>query len=192
MKKLLFTFFFFLFFQFSKGQLTQGNWLTGGSASFSSTNSNYSNQTMNAKSEEIYLALSPNMGYFLLDKFALGVSPAFTWGKGEFESGITTNTKRFLIGPFARLYLLNTERPFNILTNASYQFGLYSSEGAKGKINTFSVGAGPVIFFNSSVALEVILGYGSRVEDVKGVYKSTQSGFQMGIGFQIHLEKNQN
>ncbi len=49
--------------------------------------------------------------------------------------------------------------------------------------------AGPVIFFNTSVGLEFLLGYSSSIEDIKDRYKNSIQGFQIGIGFQIHLEK---
>lgn len=192
MKLLLKTFVLLAISTSSFAQLTKGNWLVGGSSSFSSTNSStsYPNNA-EVKSEEINLAISPNLGYFLLDKFAIGLSPSFTWGKGKATTvgGGNTNIKRFLIGPFARYYLLDIEKPYNILVGASYQYGIYSFKPTNGKLATFSVAAGPVIYFNSSVGLEFTFGYASRVDDIKDSYKTTQKGFQMGIGFQIHLEK---
>jgi len=49
--------------------------------------------------------------------------------------------------------------------------------------------AGPVIYFNSSVGLEVLLGYSSSLEDVENANKEVRKGFQVAVGFQIHLEK---
>lgn len=200
MKKLFISFFLFSLLQSAHSQLTKGNWLVGGNASFSSANSTYKTPNLSQKSDELNLSLSPNVGYFLLNKFALGLTPTFSWNKSEggdaidnngnvIGSGGSSNVQRFLIGPFARYYVLSTEKPFNILVSAAYQFGTYSSKPTKGTVNNFSFGAGPVIFFNSSVGLEFLLGYGSRTEDVDGNYKSTQKGMQIGIGFQIHLEK---
>jgi hypothetical protein len=48
---------------------------------------------------------------------------------------------------------------------------------------------GPVIFFNTSVGMEFLFGYSSNIENVKELYKNSLKGFQIGIGIQIHLEK---
>jgi hypothetical protein len=68
---------------------------------------------------------------------------------------------------------------------------LYWFTPTKGSINTFSASAGPVIYFNSSVGMEFLLGYYSRKEVIQqnGDIINHQKGFQIGIGFQIHLEK---
>lgn len=84
---------------------------------------------------------------------------------------------------------MNKEKPYNILTDISYQTGLYAFRSDKGTNNTFSASVGPVIYFNSSVGLEFLLGFYRRNEKVKEVFETIQEGFQIGIGFQIHLEK---
>ncbi len=53
----------------------------------------------------------------------------------------------------------------------------------------FSIMAGPEIFFNSSVGMEFLLGYSYSKEDVEQANKEVRKGFQIGIGFQIHLQK---
>jgi hypothetical protein len=200
MKKLFIAFVFVFILQSAQSQLTKGNWLVGGSGSFYSSNTFTENPVFRQKAEEFNLSVVPTIGYFFIDKFVVGLSPNFSWGKGTngdaidangniIGSGASSNIKRFLIGPFARYYLLDTEKPYNILIGASYQYGIYSSKPTTGKLNTFSVAAGPVIYFNSSVGLEFTLGYTSRIDDIKDNYKTTQKGLQIGIGFQIHLEK---
>lgn len=200
MKRLIIALVFTFILHSGYSQLNKENWLVGGSASFSSTNSSYKTPGFSQKSNEFNLSLSPNVGYFLLDKFAIGLTPTFSWGKSEggdaidnnrnvVGSGGTSNVKRFLIGPFVRYYILDTEKAFNILVSAAYQYGIYSFKPTRGIINNLSFATGPVIFFNSSVGLEFLVGYGSRIEDVEGSYRNTQKGMQIGIGFQIHLEK---
>lgn len=189
MKKLFTIFVLFFMLQSAQGQLTKGNWLVGGSASFYSSKSTFTSPNYSQQSDGFDLSLSPNVGYFLLDKFVMGLSPAFSWNKFKDNGGANSNIKRFLIGPFARYYLLDTEKPYNILVSAAYQYGIYSFKPTNGNIQNFSTAAGPVIFFNSSVGLEFTIGYSSRVEDIKENYKTTQKGLQIGIGFQIHLEK---
>ncbi len=189
MKKTFFSFFAALLFFSAQAQLTKGNWVVGGSGSFYSSKSTFSSPSFSQHSEGFDLNISPNVGYFIVDKFVVGLSPSFSWGKFEDNGGGNSNIKRFLIGPFAKYYFLNTDKPFNILLAASYQHGVYSFKPTTGNSSTFLVAAGPVIYLNSSVGLEFTLGYASKVDDIKNNYKTTQKGFQMGIGFQIHLEK---
>lgn len=62
---------------------------------------------------------------------------------------------------------------------------------AKGTLNKFSFLVGPEIFFNSSVGMEVLLGYKTYNQKmVESFYTSyIENGFQIAVGFQIHLEK---
>jgi len=47
------------------------------------------------------------------------------------------------------------------------------------------------VFFNTSVGLELLLGYYHRKEVIKEneEFVTNQKGFQISIGFAIHLEK---
>ena len=71
----------------------------------------------------------------------------------------------------------------------SYQFGLLNAGGQKGDLRGFPALAGPVVFFNSSVGLEFLLGYSYSMEDIETFLKQVRKGFQIAVGFQIHLEK---
>ena len=94
-----------------------------------------------------------------------------------------------MIGPFGRYYLLNTTNNYNVVSEVSYQLGLFNAGAQKGKLSTFSALLGPVIYFNKSVGLEFLLGYSYSKEDVEQANKEIRKGFQIAIGFQIHLEK---
>ncbi len=128
-------------------QITKGNWLVGGTGKFYSYTSQYTSATYSNEAKYTQIDLSPNIGYFVMDKLAFGVRPSLSSIKGEVTTsgGGSTNTQRYWIGP--------------------------------------------VLYFNSSVGIEFLLGYSSSVEDVEGYQKETRKGFQIGIGFQIHLEK---
>ena len=78
------------------------------------------------------------------------------------------------------------------MTEINYQYGLYSFKPTKGNSNTFNALVGPVIYLNTSVGLEFLVGYYSTTETIKQIGEITtkQNGFQFSIGFQIHLEKN--
>lgn len=191
MKKLLFSLILITSLLNVKGQITQGNWLAGGTGKFYSFTSQYSSATYSNEASYTQIDLSPNFGYFVVDKLAFGIKPTFSSIRGEVTTvgGLSTNVQRYWIGPFGRYYFLDEGKQANIVTDVSYQFGLFNAGGQKGDLKTFSAMAGPVIFFNSSVGLELLLGYSYSKEDVEGYQKETRKGFQVSIGFQIHLEK---
>lgn len=175
----------------AKAQLDRGIWLAGGTGKFYWYNSQLTGAAFATEASYTQIDLAPSVGFFLLDKFAAGIRPTFSSIKGEVTStgGLSTNVQRYWLGPFARYYVLTKEKPFNIVTDVAYQWGLFNAGGERGKLNTFSAMAGPVIFFNSSVGLEVLLGYHQTLEDVPTGIKEVRRGFQIGVGFQIHLER---
>ncbi len=183
----------------STAQLDKKNLLIGGSGSISSSIVNYTSTANNFKEKNSQIEISPSFGYFLVDKFAMGLKSTFYSLNTKITeplNGGKTNYKRFTVGPFARYYLLDIDKQFNILTQLSYQSGILSQRGAlkeNGKINEFSFLAGPEVFFNSSVGLEVLLGYKMSTEKLvnsQSPFKDERRGLQVSIGFQYHLEKH--
>ncbi|MBN8720171.1 MAG: outer membrane beta-barrel protein [Sediminibacterium magnilacihabitans] len=177
----------------AKSQVTKGNWLLGGTVNFSSskTATSYPTPTQETDVDITNVTASPTIGYFLMDKFAAGLKQSFSWNKAQVATsgGLSSNIRRYTIGPFFRYYFLDAEKPFNLFTEASYQLGVISNTPQTGSIKLLSVAAGPVIYFNSSVGLEFTIGYSQRSEEIKGSYKEDKKSFQIGIGFQIHLNK---
>lgn len=192
MKQLVLLFSFSTFFFTAQSQLTKGIWLAGGTGKFYAYKSQYSSATYSNEASYTQIDLSPNIGYFVADKLAFGLRPTFSSIKGEVTGpgGLRTNTQRYAVGPFGRFYVLSTDKQFNLLTDISYQHGITNLDGKKiGNFNEFSVLVGPVVYFNSSVGLEFLLGYSASLEEKEQAYRETKKGFQIGIGFQIHLEK---
>lgn len=178
-----------------KAQLTQNHWLVGGSGSFYSYNENFDSPLTNFTAKYTDINISTSIGYFVIDKFTLGVRPTFSSVKGEVMNGGKTNTYKLAGGPFARYYFLQSDRPFNLLADVCYQFGINKYLGAlheEGKYNTFSIMAGPEIFFNTVAGIEILFGYTQKIgsiENSPGEFTSNKKGFQASIGFQLHLEK---
>lgn len=157
-------------------QITKNTWMTGGGASFSNTNINNGSET-----NVINIAVSPNVGYFLINKFALGSRLSFT---SDYSPKMPIKTNFYTIGPFIRYYLLAPEKTFNIYAQTSYEIKLENKRN--GAIRTFSALGGPVIFFNPNVALEFNLGYATTNFKNNDLIINT---FQSGISLQIHLNK---
>lgn len=183
----------FTFSLSTTAQLTKDNWLVGGAGNFLSSKNTYVSSTLSSTTDVIYLNISSDIGYFIMDKLAAGLKVSYSKIKENVRiSGLNNNSNRFEFGPFARYYFLNADKQYNIITDVSYQYGLYWFTPTKGDIHTFSASGGPVIFFNSSVGLEFLLGYYDRKEIIRGENSdiiNQKKGFQMSIGFQIHLEK---
>jgi len=196
---LLITLIFFFSF-YSIAQLDKKNWLVGGSGTFSSTNDNLSTSTGEYVWKRNAIQISPNIGVFVIDKFAVGLKSSFSWTKNKgltSGTGLGTDiTTRFDYGPFVRYYLLEKEKAFNILTDLSYQFGSLKQNDDKGNRSIFSVMAGPVLYFNSSVGIEFLMCYKIEKEErttssstPQSFYTQTKKGVQISIGLQFYLEK---
>ena len=178
----------------ANAQITKGNWLIGGTGNFLASKNSYSSPTFSSSSDRIDIKISPTIGYFIGDKLALGLRSSFSKYKDIVDGtggNINSNINRLEFGPFVRYYFLQLDKQYNILTDINYQYGLYWFTPTKGNINTFSASAGPVIYFNTVVGLEFLLGYYTRKEVIKqnGDNTNSQKGFQIGISLQIHLEK---
>ena len=182
MKKVIFLFLaIFSIVNFANSQITKGTWLLSGNASFSMIK--YGSDG-SVKYKQTNLSISPSVGYFLVDKFALGLRPSLTYGSTSISNGNSETI--FTVGPFLRYYLLNTDRVFNILTEGSYSFLSLKNSGTKQ--NTFSLAGGPVLYFNPSVGLEFLIGYAStKVVN----YAGTNNEIRFSIGFQFNLENEE-
>ncbi len=113
MKKLMMLIFVnFLVFNKFYSQITKDNWLVGGSTSFSSLKSS---SAASAQFKLINFQISPVIGYFVEDKFALGIRPSLQYG-----SNTVANTNTIIkAGPFVRYYFLKSENMFNLIAQSS-------------------------------------------------------------------------
>ena len=171
-----------------QAQITKYNWLVGGSANFSSSTENLNNN--NEKINSTTLAILPNIGYFIVDKFAVGISSGVSLIQAK-SNNVKSNVTSYKIGPFARYYFLEAEKTSNLFLQASFSYGInrfknFSNNVVKNKNYSYLISGGPVVYFNTSVGLEFTAGwnYEKRIED-----NSNSSSFLLGIGLQIHLEK---
>ena len=172
-----------LFSLTANAQITKGYWMVGGSGSFKTTTT----ETINtgSKSEYTILEISPNIGYFFADKIAGGINTNFYYNPYEGASNIG-----YGVGPFLKYYFLDTEKLVNVFVEASYLYFENTNKSDVGGFtrspnNSYGLKAGPVVYFNDSVALELALEY-SRVNINKTVI---ENNFLISVGFQIHLIK---
>ena len=162
-------------------QITKKNWLVGGKATFQS-NKTESVTSSGVSSEGSSLNLSINGGYFIFDKFAIGLQGGFFHYSSSFGSTSSSGTD-YGIGSFARYYFLKNDSRYNLFSEAGFSH-FFSNNGRTGS-NTYSIAGGAVIFLNSSVGLELIPRYSiTKRKD------ATIKAFSLDLGFQIHLTKD--
>jgi hypothetical protein len=185
MKVYLFIFSFFFFLNNSAvSQITKGNLIVGGNFSFNRTSNTNSN---NIIAKQSVVSITPMVGYFLKDKFVLGLRSELNNYSGSITGGNRNSSNRLDFGPFLRYYFLPVNDRVNLFAESAYLLSLiksYKSKWSSG--NGFLINVGSVIYLNKTVGLEFTLGYSSQ-------YWTNSIGnfnnFRTGIGFQIHLEK---
>jgi hypothetical protein len=166
------------FYHQANCQITKGNWMVGGNARIETQQEKLNQSDITSWA----IKLSPDIGYFFIDKFAGGLKPTLNYSIRKF-SGTRNEATILAIGPFIRYYFLPAENQVNIFAESAYQ---YQTDFKEFRSNDFTLSAGPVIYFNSSVGLELTLNY--EQYDSKSSNTSAKT-FSFGIGFQIHLEK---
>ncbi|TAG29825.1 MAG: hypothetical protein EAZ35_09380 [Sphingobacteriia bacterium] len=161
---------------------TKDNWMFGGSFSISHSKVTFQNDA-NLSTQII---TNPKVGYFLANNLAIGIVSKFGWQheKSAFSSTRYTN---FGIGPFCRYYFLPLENRTNLLIEGSSTYNIYkySLSTTASKYLDYSLLAGPVVFLNSSVGLEILVGYNSIKE-----VDSKRGRISFNIGIQYHFDKN--
>lgn len=169
----------------ANAQITKGNWLVGGNASFSYDSHKTTNDLGNTRYSSFNLELSPNVGYFFVDKLAGDARISYNQNFSE-ESTSSSDSSTLSVDPFVRFYFLPTEQNFNIFGESSYKFYLKNEYS---DIKTFSVKAGATYFVNHSVGYELALQYLNSNFDNSFNSSGTINTIMLSFGVQIYLEK---
>lgn len=161
--------------------------MVGGSGNFSYSETSQRSE-FGQNSQTGYIAvLRPNVGYFLVDKIAIGAMINLTFSNPE---GREDSSFGYSLGPFIRYYLLETDKMVNILTQASFSYGeSHNRVGSSSWGNEYGLRAGPVIFLTQDVAMELTLEYNYSKTRFAVNSSASSSILQLGLGFQIHLER---
>lgn len=155
----------------SLAQTHRGDWIVGGNLAISTTSGN---------SE---FDLMPSAGYFVVNGLAVGGEIILDFGKsGDLK------TSAFGIGPFLKYYFdLKSSEMVKPLLMTSFdvasQTTKFNGNSTSNTLTSFFIGGGCAFFINHNVAIEAIAGYNrSKVENTP-----SEGGFQMNVGFQVHL-----
>jgi len=183
-------------------QIQKGNWLIGGSGSFTINNSKYTVVPQNTGLNNIYnqeavnknFDLGCNLSYFLTDHFTIGITPNFTYNvvkdKNSLSSTSTSNETIISLGFLSRYYFLNPlNQNFNLIGELSYGLSnhkLMQNESGIGKYSSIFIG--PTYFINKNIGLELLFGFKNDnldYENQKTFYSN--SNFSSKLGLQIYL-----
>ena len=190
MKPIVLLFILFFLYNESEAQISKGNWLFGGSATYSSEKSKFSDGTPYIQRTVL---ITPNAGYFFKDKFAGGLKTSFRSYTTIYEVDDLNNVDYHLTaGPFVRYYFLENGSRFNFLVQGNYEWGTFTHKDGyypnlthTDPTSLWGLLGGPVLFLNTSVAVELLTGYSSYELGDNPERKT----FQILIGLQFHLEK---
>ena len=160
----------------SNAQIDKGNWMMGGSGAIG----NFKTTSEENSSTSTSITISPNIGYFFIDKLSIGLAGQFNY---VFPKGDSHTISSNSISPFIRYYFLEKEKQINIFSETRYEI-MRISQG-NFKTDTFLIKGGVVFFLNSSVGLEVALNYSTQ----KTNQNFENRAIYLNVGFQIHLEK---
>jgi outer membrane protein len=182
---ILFFLFALAFSLTTNAQITKGNWLAGGNGNFVFSKAKSENSNGNVSTSKAFgFNLQPKIGYFPLDKFAVGLSLRLNHYNPS-ESNLSNWSSG--IGPFLRYYFLPTDELVNVFSEVGYVFAT-DLKGSSFNSNSIGLKAGTVIFFTASVGLEVTLNYDYTKRNADSS-KDLGNRFSLGIGFQVHLKK---
>ena len=196
MRKLTFALFFLLLSAvLTFAQTQQGNFLLGGGFSGSLGNRkvetyNQSNNTTTViKSRSATLVFNPQLGFFIVNGFALGLDADIRNNSlRNRDNDIRATSSSFTIGPFVRYYF-----PINVFLDG--RAGLGTGKGAElavyneSRIFGYSVGVGYAAFLNDNVALEPIIRYrgANYTNKANDNFRTTNGNLEFAIGLQIYL-----
>jgi len=179
MKKIMLTAFIVFTSIISNAQLTKKQWIIGGEINFLIRKDDMTRYTA--------YNLTPTIGYFILDKFAVGMRTDFSKNSLALAVLSSSNLSSNSIGPFARYYILSTSQRVNIFADAAYLYTWVKYDPnliSTLRSNGFNIKAGPVFFINPSIALEFTIGY-FHAKEIGHPYEI--SDIRTGLGLKIHL-----
>ncbi len=161
----------FTILQCTQAQIEKGYNLLGGSG------------RIGFDSDMFSIYLSPDLGWFIKDRFAVGGNLTFYVSDTENYTDFTLS-----FGPFARYYFGNSRTKFFVhgglgITSNTYS---YNYSGTKEKDSDFDLyfdlRAGIAFFITKQVALEAALVYQSY-----SIIDEYSGSFGISAGFQIHI-----
>lgn len=202
MKKILLLTSFFIFgiMGVSHAQLEEGNIMLGtdlGSGIASTTSNGLLSLNFGLNEGAGFdLGISPKLGYFLSDNFAVGAITNLGFSRSPESGGESTNTTVYGIQGFTRFYVRPAEARLDDIVRTG-RFFLETNAGIAGvnikggpTTNGFAFGFGPgyTYFLNPNIALETSAKYNGLTG---GGNRAYQHSLGLNLGIQVFLTRGQ-
>ena len=164
-------------------QIEKKTWMIGGNGSFRKWKS-----TGSFGGTGSVMNVNVNVGHFFIDKLVAGARLNYGMARNNTAGTPTTSQSTYGGGPFARYYFFPDNQPFNLVVDADIRWKTSNLNGkrVKGSTTEYSFNAGPVLFFNPSVGLELLVGYSHWSNSSN---KITESSINVSIGLHAYLVK---
>lgn len=202
MKKIVFLTSFFIFgiISSSNAQLQEGNIMLGtdlGSGLANPTSNGLFSMNFGLNDGAGFdIGLSPKVGYFLNDNFAIGAIANLGFTKSPENNGVSTKTTVYGVQGFSRYYLTPAEVDLEDIVNTGQFFaemnagiaGVNITDGPTTNGFAFGFGPGYTYFLNSSIALEASVKYNGLVGGGNTDY---QHSLGLNVGIQVFLPREQ-
>lgn len=186
--------------------LDQGNFMVGSTLGLSVAESSVTLEasTQNEEGEgpsSSQFNLAPNVGYFVMDYFALGIGMDYTFSAIEEPDADRNEDSNLLFGPFLRYYF-PLDDDMAVFLQTDFGFGNASDDqviaGQRQRIssNIFALGIGPgfTIFSSSAIGIEAIFKYNyarsafdTEIAGVKATTITRSNQFDLSIGVQFYF-----
>jgi hypothetical protein len=173
---------------YAQAQTQKGSFLISGGLSYSHTKN-----TSNFSSVFNSLYITPRAGYFIRDRFAVGLSLPLVFSKAKYDSPSVSPAKRVSrslgVGPFVRYYIPLKGKIF-VLTEVGYSWNFTTTDSddntQKETSRQYNAGAGVAYLINRNVGLELLAGY-RKITNTGGDF--TDSSIRLEGGLQIYLSR---
>lgn len=192
MKKSIITIVAIMFTVTAFAQFTnQGTFLLGGSSnlglSFLSDKSKFGDGDFNDGSKFTSFTLSPEVGYFLINNFAAGLSIDVNSSKNKADNFEATSSF-ILAGPFARYYFDKFYVGGSVGLGSSKSESTFSEGESKSSLTGWSVGAGYALMLTDAVALEPQINY-SSLSAKDDDFVNRTAGLSINLSLFVYLSK---
>ena len=174
---------------FANAQTEKGNMIVGGDVSMDfATNKAESGGTSVDVGKTTSIEVSPQFGYFVMDRLAIGAELSYQNETFKPDGGGNDDTFSLVaLGPFAKYYLEN-----GLFGQLNVGFGSAKFDNGvnetKYSASAWRLGLGYAAFLNEHIAVEPMLSYGSDVLKNKDTdVKSIDNSFRISVGFTIFL-----
>lgn len=164
---------------------SKGNIFLEGNLSFNSTN----NKNTEVKTSSF--SFNPKVGYFITDKFAVGLNLGIGSGKTTQPNQDDVKTSNFNVGAFGRYYFLNLGERFKTYTE--FGFNVTSSKTGDSdaeKTNGFNAGAGLGLNYFVTPKMAISFGLSNILNYQSSKTKADGDNGQNSFGANVNVFQN--